>query len=136
MKANIQAEMAQATSVPYARRGVARVDRRRVVGLGWLSCAAGLPANAVPLYFILCLLKIPRGTPIRPMVEVVMIFLGSLGGVIIGLPLGIACVVAGRRWWAAWIIGLLGIGLSLSPWFLSRAVWDWVIARQGFIMEP
>ena len=65
-----------------------------------------------------------------------MIFLGSLGGLALGAPLAIACLVAGRRWWAGWMLGLFGFALSLSPWFVSNALWNWVVAKQGFIMEP
>jgi hypothetical protein len=128
--------MTDAPTIPYARRAVTPVNRPRVVTFWLLSCAAGLLSNAIPAYFILCLLKIPAGTAVRPMFEVGMILLGTLGGLAVGLPLAIICLVAGRRWWVGWALGLFAVIVSCSPWFVSWALWDWVVARQDFIMEP
>ena len=101
--------MTEVLAVPYARRADAPAACGRALRVGLLSCAVGLLANGVPAYFIVCLLRIPPGTLVRPMVEVGMIFLGSLGGLAVGVPLGLACIVLGRRWWVGWMIGLLGI---------------------------
>jgi hypothetical protein len=128
--------MTDAAAIPYARFATTQVNRPRVVKFGLLSCAAGLFANAAPAYFILCMLKIPAGTAIRPMIEAAMIFLGTLGGLAVGLPLAIICLVTGRRWWFGWALGLCAIILSCSPWFVSGALWDWVVAKQGFTMKP
>lgn len=82
------------------------------------------------------MMKIPAGTEVRPMMEAMMIGVGALGGLFMGLPLSAACLVGGRRWWSGWILGGLGIVLSLSPWFLGNLLWDCVVARQDLIMKP
>jgi hypothetical protein len=128
--------MTDTTTIPYARTVPAPTDRRRAVTLGLVSCTAGFVANAIPAYLILCMLKIPAGTAIRPMLEASTIFLGALGGLAVGLPLAIACIIQGRRWWLGWCLGLVGCALACSPWFVGGALWDWVVARQGFIMKP
>jgi hypothetical protein len=125
-----------ATSIPFARLAAPPVNRRRVLTFGLLACVVGLFANAIPAYFIFCLLQIPAGSSIRPMMEVALIFLGSLGGLAVGVPLGVICWVTGRRWWAGWMLGLFSVVLSLSAWFVSNAIWHWVVAKQGFVMEP
>jgi hypothetical protein len=125
-----------AATIPYARHALAPVDRPRVVKLGLLSCAVGLFANAVPAYFILCMLRIPAGTAVRPTVETGMIFLGTLAGFAAGLPLALICLLTGRRWWAGWLLGFCAIMLSCLPWFVSSALWDWVFAKHGLIMKP
>lgn len=52
------------------------------------------------------------------MIEVAMIFLGTLGGLMVGLPLAILCLILGRRTWIGWAFGLCGVTMACSPWFI------------------
>lgn len=55
--------------IPYATVFRMPLRRRAVLKLGLFACLAGLCANGIPTYFVLCLLKSPPCV-MRPMLEV------------------------------------------------------------------
>jgi hypothetical protein len=122
--------------IPYATVVRALVNRNAVLTFGSLACIAGFLANAIPAYFVLCVLKFPPGMSMRPMIQVGMVFLGAVGGVFMVLPLAVVCLVKGRRLRLGWFLGIIGLVLAISPWFLNNGLLNWVIAKRGFVMEP
>jgi len=50
--------------------------------------------------------------------------------------LAIIGIVRGRRRAVVWMVAVASIGLWLSPFFTSKWVWDWIVAKNGLIEEP
>jgi hypothetical protein len=119
--------------VPFAK--IVATPHRSSARLGLLSLAAGLIANLIPAYFILSMLRIPAGSSIRPMIESASIFSGALIG-LGSVVLAVRCIIKGRDQWLNWTLGLVGGLVGLMPWVLGNALFRWVIAKQGFTLEP
>jgi hypothetical protein len=128
--------MSEINPIPYATPVRATARRSTVLAIGLSACLLGLMANGIPAYFVLSLLEYPAGMSMRPMIEVGMVFLGGVAGTVAVLPLSVVCLARGRRWWAGWLLGIMGCVLGISPWFLNNGLLNWVVAKRGFIMEP
>jgi len=121
--------------IPFASLAEPQIPRKGVIWNFGCALVLGVIANLVPVYFILPMLKMPRGTSMRPMVEASSILLGTLIG-FVAFAFAIRCAAKDHRWWVGWVFAIIGGLVSLAPWFVGKALFNWVVTKQGFVLEP
>jgi hypothetical protein len=122
--------------LPYASDVAKPPSRTAFIIFGSLACAIAIFAALFPLPAVLELRHYPPGTSMRPMWAVTLIFLGSVTGAFVALPLAIAGLITGRRWRAGWILGLIAVFLAIASIFPNKLLFDHLVSSRGYVMEP
>jgi hypothetical protein len=105
-----------------------KISVATISGLG-----VGLAANCYVIYSTLTLLSIPRGTAIRPMGLVMVLWQLALGSLLLGVPLSAIGCFQSRGWRRIW--GVLGILLSLAVLPIGIVLLQVVAHVAGLIIE-
>ena len=79
---------------------------------------------------------IPRGTSIRPLGLVGLLFLVALATFGCVTTLVVLGLIQARRDWRAWLLGVVALAVSITPLPDARATYDWIEARHGLVSEP
>jgi hypothetical protein len=79
---------------------------------------------------------IPSGTPVRPMLLVLIIFLGGAASALLAFGLALFAVIIGRRWKRIWVLALLLFLLGFSPFVVADGVYIWIIDFHHLEPEP
>ena len=113
-----------------------RQPLKLALSLGLASFLVTIISTAISLYFSASLFSLPPGTEVRPMLEAAEAAGTAGAGTIIGLGLGAAYLVIGRKRVAAWVVGLICMVLALAPLPVSLYFFNWVMRTHGLISKP
>jgi hypothetical protein len=101
-----------------------------------LAVVIGLAGNGFAFYLAYQLNSVPPGSSIRPMGLAAYIMLTSGGVFIFGLFLCVLCIGLSGGRWRICLLGLLAIIVCSTPWYVSKAEIDHVIAKNNLTLEP
>lgn len=104
-------------------------------GLGVAGCTVGALATIIPLWPLAQFYRVPPGTVMRPMGLTAFLGLAAGAGLLISLPLTLACLAFGWRKRSSRRLALLGLLLSASAICLGFYLFHWIVAARGFVLE-
>jgi hypothetical protein len=105
------------------------------VALGIAGCVVGALATLIPLWPLAKFYQIPAGTVMRPMGMTGILGLSAAAGLLVALPLTLACLGFGWRTRSTRRLALLGLLLSASAICLGFALFNCIVAARGFVLE-
>ena len=119
----------------FPNASLAPETRREVWRLGFIAMAVAILSNGIPTYFILSMLKHPRGSSVRPTLEAASIVLGAMFG-IAAVVLAARCAFRSYNWRVGWVLAAIAFLLGAAPWPVGRLLFDWVVAERGLALQP
>lgn len=102
--------------------------------LGIYGCAVGTMATIQPLRPLWVLYHVPVGTSMRPMALTFVLGVCAASGLLLAMPLSLACLALGWRSRRARWVGSLGILLSISAMTIGSMLFNWIVALRRFVL--
>lgn len=121
--------------IDYAHRVSRRGHPRLALALGVAGCVTGVAATLLTLWALWGFYQVPVGTSMRPMGLTFLLSIFAAAGLLVALPLSVACLALGwgeRR--ARWV-ALFGILLATTAIFGGFALFQWIVAARHFVLE-
>ena len=96
----------------------------------WVPACGNLAAVCASLGFF----DLPDGASVRAMGWAALLFTIAAATALLGAPIAIAAVVTGRRRREVVAAGLLGLAMSLTPFFIGMALLHLAAGYRGFTL--
>jgi hypothetical protein len=98
--------------------------------------SAAVAANVIAIRAAASMRFFPVGASVRPMGVALAMAEGALLGIVVGLPLSLVLIYQCRRNRLVVFVAAISVALSISPFFLARAVYRFYVDQQRLIEEP
>jgi hypothetical protein len=120
-------------AAPTSRFGARPRLAQRLGIAGWI---VGLIATLIPLWYLIDFNEIAPGTSMRPMAMTAVVGLGAAAGLLVALPLSLACLLFGWRTRRMRWLSFFSVLMSIAAIFLGILLFNHIVAARGFILEP